>query len=142
MRSPAAFVFVAGICVGADPISMPKIAATSSSAKAWAASPRTASDTEAAESGKFLRQPPPRPRAAAAVKSTEVFRGGDPRSHRAVTAVLFGENAPRPAAFIVATRKTYDSPFESPVTVADVDAEVASVKVVQVVPLVLLYCTT
>ena len=66
----------------------------------------------------------------------------DPRSHRAVTAALFGENAPRPAAFTAATRKTYDSTFERPVIVADVDDEVASVNVVQVVSLVLLYWMT
>ena len=40
-----------------------------------------------------------------------------------------------PAAFVAATRNTYGTPFDNPVTVADAVADVPSANVVQLAPL-------
>jgi hypothetical protein len=50
-------------------------------------------------------------------------------------------NGPFPLAFTAATRKMYAVPFVSPVTVALAAVDAACENVVQVLPLLLEYCT-
>ena len=52
------------------------------------------------------------------------------------------ENRPSPALFLAATLKMYAVPFVRPVTVAEVAVEATRLKVVQVLPLSLLYWMT
>ena len=67
-----------------------------------------------------------------AVPDTELGASG---VFAGVTLPLLLLKLPVPTSFTAATLKMYAVPFESPVTVADVDVEVPSANGVQVVPL-------